>query len=116
VDEVKRSKVYLDAAKKVATQSHSPTQDGHRGHRSVLGNIGHSLFGNPSQQKEGVAKTILGVVKRKLAEKFVIILSGTKIGRWSITASRRHGSVVPALYEGRASTATPATETSHGAT
>jgi hypothetical protein len=57
-----------------SAQSHSPTQDGHRGHRSVLGNIGHSLFGNPSQQEEGVAKTILGVgvAKRKLAEKLVI--------------------------------------------
>jgi hypothetical protein len=32
-----------------------------------------------------------------LAKKFAIILSGAKIGRWSITALRRHGSVAPAV-------------------
>jgi hypothetical protein len=39
-----------------------------------FGNIGHSLFGRPSQQEEGVVKAALGVgvAKRKLAEKFSV--------------------------------------------
>src|SRR5262249_29439732 len=37
-----------------------------------FGNIGHSLFGDPSTQEEGTAKAVLGVgvAKRKFAEMF----------------------------------------------
>src|SRR5262249_14864169 len=39
-----------------------------------FGNIGHSLFGNPSTQEEGTAKAVLGVgvAKRKFAENFAV--------------------------------------------
>jgi hypothetical protein len=85
MEEVKRSKIYLDAVKKAAVspvqfasdlvQAPGATLQGTaEGVGQFFGNIGHSLFGKPSQQEEGAFKTALGVgvAKRKLAEKFSV--------------------------------------------
>ncbi len=85
MEETKRSKVYLDAVKKAATSPLQFAKDlvetpggtlqgAAEGAGQFFGNIGHSLFGRPSQQEEGVAKAALGVgvAKRKLAEKFTV--------------------------------------------
>ncbi len=85
MDEIKRSKVYLDAVKKAAVsplqfagdllqEPGATLQGSAEGVGQFFGNIGHSLFGRPSQQEEGVVKAALGVgvAKRKLAEKFSV--------------------------------------------
>jgi hypothetical protein len=85
MEETKRSTLYLDAVKKAATsplqfakdlvETPGGTLQGAAGGAGqFFGNIGHSLFGRPSQQEEGVAKAALGVgvAKRKLAEKFTV--------------------------------------------
>jgi hypothetical protein len=85
MEETKRSTLYLDAVKKAATSPLQFAKDlvetpggtlrgAAGGAGQFFGNIGHSLFGRPSQQEEGVAKAALGVgvAKRKLAEKFTV--------------------------------------------
>jgi hypothetical protein len=83
MEQVKRSGVYSDALKKSATSplrfaeglvtSPGETVSGAaQGVGQMFSNIGHAMFGSPSDQEEGVAKAALGVAtaKRAFAKQF----------------------------------------------
>ena len=85
MEEIKRSKVYRDAvkeagkapfrfAKGIITSPISTTKGVVSGVGSYFGNVGHSIFGNPSEREEGKFKTAImfAAAKRKVAYDFEI--------------------------------------------
>ena len=85
MEEVKRSKVYRDAvkeagkgpfrfAKGLITKPIRTTKGVVSGVGSYFGNVGHSIFGNPSEREEGKFKTAImfATAKRKVAYDFEI--------------------------------------------
>ena len=83
MEQIKRSSVYGEAVKKGATsplrfagnlvkEPVDTVSDAAHGVGQMFSNVGHAMFGKPSDQEEGVAKAALGVAvaKRAFAKQF----------------------------------------------